>query len=70
MLKSERKAVFAFRTYFGVNIFMGINELPGYKDYWSRDNFIGNDWIKSTFTIRNESLPVHLIIASLIEMFL
>ena len=49
------------RAYFGVNIFMGINELPGYKDYWSRDNFIGNDGIKSTFTIRRyEKLTEYL----------
>jgi hypothetical protein len=24
-------------AYFGVNIFMGINELPGYKDYLCKD---------------------------------
>ena len=31
------------RAYLGVNIIMGISELPSYKDYWSRDKFIGNE---------------------------
>ena len=31
---------------------MGINPLPGYEDYWSRDNFIRNEGIKSV-------MPVH-----------
>jgi len=40
------------KAYFGMNIFMGINSLPGYKDYWSRDNFIGNEGIKSVMPVR------------------
>ena len=40
------------RAYLGVNIIMGINELPSYKDYWSRDKFIWNEGIKSTYTVR------------------
>ena len=40
------------RAYLGVNIIMGINELPSYKDYWSRDKFIGNEGIKSTYIVR------------------
>jgi hypothetical protein len=35
------------RAYFGIHIFMGINELLRYKDYWSKDRFIGNEGIKS-----------------------
>ena len=38
------------RAYFGIHIFMGINELPRYKDYWSKDRFIGNEEIKSVMT--------------------
>lgn len=38
------------RAYFGIHIFMGINELPRYKDYWSKDRFIGNEGIKSVMT--------------------
>jgi hypothetical protein len=38
------------RAYFGIHIFMGINELLRYKDYWSKDRFIGNEGIKSVMT--------------------
>jgi hypothetical protein len=31
---------------------MGINELPRYKDYWSKDRFIGNEGIKSVMTVK------------------
>jgi hypothetical protein len=31
---------------------MGIDELPRYKDYWSKDRFIGNEGIKSVMTER------------------
>jgi hypothetical protein len=40
------------RAYFGMHIFMGINELPRYKDYWSKDRFIGNEGIKSVMTVK------------------
>ncbi|XP_069128976.1 piggyBac transposable element-derived protein 4-like [Argopecten irradians] len=38
-------------AYLGINIFMGINQLPFYKDYWSKDQFIGNEGIKSVMTV-------------------
>ena len=40
------------KAYLSMNIFMGINKLPGYKDYWSKNNFIGNEGIKSVMTVR------------------
>jgi len=40
------------KAYLGMNIYMGINKLPGYKDYWSKNNFIGNEGIKSVMTVR------------------
>lgn len=40
------------QAYFGINIFMGLNRLPAYKDYWSKDMFIGNEGIKSVMTVR------------------
>ena len=40
------------RAYFGIHIFMGIDALPRYKDYWSKDRFIGNEGIKSVMTER------------------
>jgi hypothetical protein len=40
------------RAYFGIHIFMGIDALPRYKDYWSKDRVIGNEGIKSVMTER------------------
>lgn len=39
-------------AYFGMNILMGINSVPSYKYYWSRDQFLGNDGIKSVMTVK------------------
>ena len=39
-------------AYLGMNIFMGINQLPSYKDYWSKDQFIGNEGIKSVMPVK------------------
>ena len=30
------------RAFFGMNVIMGINNLPGYKLYWHKDSFLGN----------------------------
>eukprot|EP00062_Callorhinchus_milii_P007407 gi/632948985/ref/XP_007889898.1/ PREDICTED: piggyBac transposable element-derived protein 4-like isoform X2 [Callorhinchus milii] len=38
------------RCYIGLNVLMGINQLPNYKLYWSRDNLFGNDGVKSIMT--------------------
>jgi hypothetical protein len=40
------------KAYLGLNIMMGINELPAYKDYWSKDLFLGNEGAKSVMTVR------------------
>ena len=34
------------RAFFGMNVIMGINNLPGYKLYWHKDSFLGNAGIK------------------------
>lgn len=39
-------------AYLGINIVMGINEMPTYKDYWSKNLFLGNEWIKSVMTVK------------------
>lgn len=39
------------RAYLGLNIVMGINQLPSYKDYWSKDLFLGNEGTKSIMTV-------------------
>lgn len=39
------------KAYLGMNIFMGIYKLPGYKNYLSKNSFIGNEGIKSVMTV-------------------
>lgn len=39
-------------AYLGMSVFMGINRLPSYKDYWSKDAFLGNEGIKSVMTVK------------------
>lgn len=39
-------------AYLGINIVMGINEMPTYKDYWSKNLFLGNEGIKSVMTVK------------------
>ncbi|XP_066512564.1 piggyBac transposable element-derived protein 4-like [Hoplias malabaricus] len=40
------------RAYVGLNILMGINQLPDYGMYWASDIFIGNAGFKKTMTAR------------------
>ncbi|XP_062583062.1 piggyBac transposable element-derived protein 4-like [Saccostrea cucullata] len=40
------------KAYLGLNILMGINQLPSYKDYWSKDVYLGNEGVKSVMTLR------------------
>ncbi|XP_062606783.1 piggyBac transposable element-derived protein 4-like [Saccostrea cucullata] len=40
------------KAYLGLNILMGINQLPSYKDYWSKDVYLGNEGVKSVMTSR------------------
>lgn len=47
--KKEKKTVYGMkslnhemRAYLGLNIIMGINQLPSNKDYWVKDLFLGN----------------------------
>ncbi|KAG5280755.1 hypothetical protein AALO_G00063680 [Alosa alosa] len=40
------------RAYIGLNILMGINQLPDYGMYWASDIFIGNAGFKKTMTAR------------------
>uniref|UniRef100_A0A8C1NK07 Si:ch211-130m23.5 n=1 Tax=Cyprinus carpio TaxID=7962 RepID=A0A8C1NK07_CYPCA len=40
------------RAYVGLNILMGINQLPEYGMYWASDIFIGNAGFKKTMTAR------------------
>ncbi|KAJ8262971.1 hypothetical protein COCON_G00154280 [Conger conger] len=40
------------RAYIGLNILMGINQLPDYGMYWATDIFIGNAGFKKTMTAR------------------
>lgn len=40
------------KAYLGLNIVMGINQLPSYKDYRSKDLFLGNEGTKSIMTVR------------------
>ncbi|XP_052678343.1 piggyBac transposable element-derived protein 5-like [Crassostrea angulata] len=40
------------RSYLGINIVMGINEMPTYKDYWCKNLFLGNEGIKSVMTVK------------------
>ena len=38
------------KAYIGMNIYMGVNSLPRYDMYWSKDEFIGNEGIKRVMT--------------------
>lgn len=40
------------RAYVGLNVLMGINQLPDYGMYWASDIFIGNAGFKKTMTAR------------------
>lgn len=40
------------RAYMGLNVLMGINQLPDYGMYWASDIFIGNAGFKKTMTAR------------------
>ncbi|KAL4623217.1 piggyBac transposable element-derived protein 4-like [Arapaima gigas] len=40
------------QAYIGLNILMGINQLPDYGMYWATDIFIGNAGFKKTMTAR------------------
>ncbi|KAL6465510.1 hypothetical protein MHYP_G00256430 [Metynnis hypsauchen] len=40
------------KAYVGLNILMGINQLPDYGMYWASDIFIGNAGFKKTMTAR------------------
>lgn len=49
------------RAYVGLNILMGINQLPDCGMYWASDIFIGNAGFKKTMTARRfEKLNQHL----------
>ena len=38
------------KAFMGINIIMGINQLPAYHLFWSTDDFFGNQGIKRTLT--------------------
>ena len=40
------------RAFFGMNVIMGINNLPGYKLYWHKDSFLGNAGIKQIMPVK------------------
>ena len=40
------------RPFFGMNVIMGINNLPGYKLYWHIDSFLGNAGIKQIIPVK------------------
>lgn len=40
------------RAYLGLNIVMGINQIPSYKDYWFKDLFLRNEGVKSVMTVK------------------
>lgn len=40
------------KAYLGLNIVMGINQVPSYKDYWAKNLFLGNEGVKSVMTVR------------------
>ena len=45
------------RAFFGINMAMGITDMPEYKDYWSADPLLRNDYIASIMPrIRYEKL--------------
>ena len=40
------------RAFFGMNLIMGINNLPMYKLYWHKDSFLGNAGIKQIMPVK------------------
>ena len=45
------------RAFFGINMAMGITDMPEYEDYWSADPLLRNDYIASIMPrIRYEKL--------------
>ena len=54
-------SVAEIRALFGINVIMGITNLPQYHFYWHHDKFVGNVGIKDTMTrLRYEKLTQYL----------
>ena len=54
-------SVAEIRALFGINVIMGITNLPQYHLYWHHDKFVGNVGIKDTMTrLRYEKLTQYL----------
>ena len=53
------------RAFFGMNLTIGINNLPGYKLYWHKDSFLGNGGIKQIMPVkRYEKLYQYLHVSN------
>lgn len=50
------------KTFLGINILMGVKRLPSYRDYWSRNEMLGDNYISKLMTVNSLDFYFHICI--------